>query len=74
MAKTYCPECGFVVSVSNHEIGMQIRCPGCNVGLEIVSVDPLDVYFTFDVFWRDDDCAGWDEDWSVGIRDNGRIH
>jgi len=63
MASTYCPECDAVVRVNNPEMGARIRCPECNVELEVIATDPLDVYFAFDEGWDDDDVdADWDDD------------
>ena len=42
--------------MANAEVGILITCPECNAELEVISTNPLDVYFRFD--------EEWDEDWS----------
>lgn len=61
MARTYCPECDAVISVAGPEIGARIRCPECNVELEVISVQPFDVYFPFDEDWDEDQGQDWDD-------------
>jgi alpha-aminoadipate/glutamate carrier protein LysW len=74
MPKTYCPECDSVVRLENPREGMIFPCPDCGVDLEVVSVDPFDVYFPYeedddwdDDDWddedEDDDDDDWDDDW-----------
>ena len=58
MASTYCPECDAVIKVNNPQIGAKIRCRECNVELEVIATDPLDVYFVYDEDWDED----WDDD------------
>jgi lysine biosynthesis protein LysW len=58
MASTYCPECDAVIKVKEPQIGIKIRCHDCNVELEVVATDPLDVYFVYDDDWGED----WDDD------------
>ena len=58
MAKTYCPECDAVITVSNPREGAEIRCPECGVELEVISTDPFDVDFIYEDDWDDD----WDDD------------
>ena len=58
MASTYCPECDAVIKVNNPRIGAKIRCHDCDVELEVIETDPLDVYFIYDDDWGED----WDDD------------
>jgi lysine biosynthesis protein LysW len=58
MASTTCPECDAVIKVNNPRIGAKIRCHECNVELEVIATDPLDVYFAYDDDWGED----WDDD------------
>jgi alpha-aminoadipate carrier protein LysW len=60
MGETYCPECDAVITMNAPQVGAVVHCPGCNVELEVVSIDPLDVYFPFDEDWHDDT---WGADW-----------
>jgi alpha-aminoadipate carrier protein LysW len=55
MPKTYCPECDAVITIDSPRDGARIKCPDCGVELEIVSSDPLDVFFPYDDDWDDDD-------------------
>ncbi len=59
MASTHCPECDARITVKDPKIGARIECPECNVELEVVATDPLDVYFAYDDDWDDDD---WGDD------------
>jgi alpha-aminoadipate carrier protein LysW len=66
MPKTYCPECDTVVGVQNPKMGHLFICPECGTELEVVSLEPFDVYFPSDADWEEDDDQ--EEDWS----DDGR--
>jgi len=48
MPKTYCPNCDVVISVDNPREGAMIRCPECDVELEIISTSPFEVDFPLD--------------------------
>jgi len=45
MPKTYCPNCDADISVDNPREGAMIRCPECDVELEIISTSPFEVDF-----------------------------
>lgn len=61
MPKTYCPDCGEVISVNNPQEGAMITCQDCGTKLEIISADPFEVDFPleYDEDWDDDE---WEED------------
>jgi alpha-aminoadipate carrier protein LysW len=63
VATAYCPQCDAAISVSAPQDGDRVVCPGCNVELEVISVDPFDVYFPvgYDEDWGEDEDE--DEDW-----------
>ena len=48
MPKTYCPNCDVVISVDNPREGAMIKCPECDVELEIISTSPFEVDFPLD--------------------------
>lgn len=62
MPKTYCPDCDAAISIANPSAGDRLNCPDCNVELEVISTDPLDVYFPFDEDWDEDEDDDDDED------------
>jgi len=39
------------------ELDAQLKCPECTVQLEVISTDPLDVYYAFDEDWD----VEWDD-------------
>ena len=46
MAVAICPECGHEIDFSEFDVrfeGELLPCPGCGVGLEVVSLDPPEV-------------------------------
>ena len=53
MVRTYCPECDALVGVVDPEIGDRFVCSACNVELQVISIDPFDVYFPYDEDWDD---------------------
>ena len=57
MPKTYCPNCDADISVGNPREGATIKCPECDVELEIISTDPFEVDFPLD-FEEEE----WEED------------
>ncbi len=52
MPKTYCPDCDAVISVDDPREGAMIKCPECDMELEIISTDPFVVDFTDD--WQEE--------------------
>ena len=48
MPKTYCPDCDAVISVDDPREGAMIKCPECDMELEIISLDPFEVDFPLD--------------------------
>ena len=64
MAKTYCPDCGDVISVSSPRQGAKVTCRDCGTELEIISTDPFEVDFPMDYEgnWDDDDDDDEDND------------
>ncbi len=48
MPKTHCPNCDAVISVNNPREGAMIKCPKCDVELEIISTNPFEVDFPLD--------------------------
>ena len=54
MPKTYCPDCGADISVDNPREGTMIKCPECDVELEIISINPFEMDFPLD-FDEDED-------------------
>ena len=48
MPKTYCPNCDAKISVDKPSDGAMIKCPECDVELEIISTDPFEVDFPLD--------------------------
>jgi lysine biosynthesis protein LysW len=64
MPKAYCPECDAVIRVDHPKLDAQLRCPECKVQLEVISVDPFDVYYAYDSDWDDIgyEDADWDDD------------
>ena len=65
MPKTYCPDCGEVITVSDPKEGAMVTCRDCATKLEIISVDPFEVDFPLDLDeeWDDDDWDSGDEAW-----------
>lgn len=64
MAKAYCPECDAVIGLQNPKVGYLFKCPECDVELEVISIDPFDVYFPYDESWdqEEDREKSWDDD------------
>jgi len=63
MAKTYCPECGAVISVDNPREGAMIQCPECGMELEIISTDPsFEVDYPLDEEWEEECEEEWEEE------------
>jgi len=56
MAKTRCPNCDTIISISNPREGTVIECAACGVELEVVRKDPFQVDFTDD--WQNE----WDDE------------
>lgn len=58
MPRTTCPECDAVISMDNPRDDVHIKCPGCNVELEVISTTPFEVDFSYEeewyVDWKDD--------------------
>ncbi len=52
--ETLCPECDAVISIRNPRDGAQLRCPECNVELEVISTDPFEVDLPYDEGWYAD--------------------
>ena len=48
MPKTYCPDCDAVISVDDPREGAMIKCPECDMELEIISTNPFEVDFPLD--------------------------
>jgi alpha-aminoadipate carrier protein LysW len=64
MPKTYCPDCGEAISVSDPQEGATVTCQDCGTKLEIISADPFEVDFPLDYDgWDDDDWDDDDEEW-----------
>jgi lysine biosynthesis protein LysW len=59
MPKTYCPDCGELITINNPKEGATVTCRDCGTKLEIISEDPLEVDFPLDDDWDD---GGWDDD------------
>jgi lysine biosynthesis protein LysW len=59
MPKTYCPDCGELITINSPKEGAMITCRDCGAKLEIISEDPLEVDFPLDDDWDDGD---WDDD------------
>ncbi len=55
MPKTYCPDCDAVISVDDPREGAMIKCPECDMELEIISLDPFEVDFPLDLDEDGDD-------------------
>ena len=64
MAKTYCPDCGEVISVSDPKQGAMVTCRDCGTKLEIISTEPFEVDFPIDYEgeWEDDGRDREDDD------------
>jgi lysine biosynthesis protein LysW len=63
MPKAYCPECDAVIRVDEPELDAQLKCPECRVQLEVISIDPFDVYYAYDEDWDDETYDDGDADW-----------
>ena len=61
MPKTYCPDCDAVINVDNPREGAMIKCPECDMELEIISLDPFEVDFPLDLDEDGDDDDDDDE-------------
>jgi lysine biosynthesis protein LysW len=64
MPKAYCPECDAVIRMDEPEIDDQLKCPECRVQLEVISINPFDVYYAYEdeneeIYddWNDDEDA-----------------
>lgn len=58
-AVAICPDCDAEVNLgADPRLGQKITCPNCEVELEVVSLDPLEL--NWDVSESDDE---WDDDW-----------
>jgi alpha-aminoadipate carrier protein LysW len=66
MPKTYCPQCNATLGMHNPKIGHLFNCPACGTELEVVDIEPLEVYIPKDEDWY------YDEDQEEDQPDNGR--
>jgi lysine biosynthesis protein LysW len=63
MATTYCPECEGTIVVNPPLVGKKLTCPHCEVELEVISADPLELDWAYDWEWDDDEYDDSDDDW-----------
>jgi lysine biosynthesis protein LysW len=67
-----CPDCDEEIDLGpSPKEGQKVTCPSCDVELEVISVDPLELGWDLETFdddgddddddWDDDD--GMDDDW-----------
>jgi alpha-aminoadipate carrier protein LysW len=58
-AVAICPDCDAEINLgADPRLGQKITCPNCEVELEVVSLDPLEL--NWDVSESEDE---WDDDW-----------
>jgi lysine biosynthesis protein LysW len=41
-------------------LGQKVICPHCDVELEVISVDPLELDWAYD--WSEDELDGWEDE------------
>jgi lysine biosynthesis protein LysW len=58
--KAECPECGSTIPLPRGvKLWMEIRCPHCRAGLEVVNDEPWELDFLYGDEQEDD----WDDEW-----------
>jgi hypothetical protein len=58
MESAFCPDCDEEISFNPHPRPRQkLACPYCDVELEVIGVDPLEVDWAYD--WSDDEWGDW---------------
>lgn len=58
MMGTFCPDCDEEITFNPHpRLGHKLTCPHCDVELEVISVDPLELDWAYD--WSEED---WEDE------------
>jgi alpha-aminoadipate carrier protein LysW len=63
MGRVYCPDCDEKIVLNpDVELGLRFVCPNCDVELEVISVDPLEIDWAYDDSWDEDEEYDDEED------------
>ena len=61
MISAFCPDCDEEMTFNPHpRLGQKVICPHCDVELEVISVDPLELDWAYD--WSEDEWDGWEDE------------
>jgi lysine biosynthesis protein LysW len=63
---SYCPECDTRIRFYKRpKLGALVTCPECDEVLEVVSIRPIELEWTTEGFYDDDNLSAADSDWST---------
>ncbi|MEA3346310.1 MAG: lysine biosynthesis protein LysW [Chloroflexota bacterium] len=62
MPKGFCPDCGATITVGPEvKVGTRLDCPECGVELEVVSLSPFELDYTYFDEWEEEE-EEWGEE------------
>ncbi len=68
--KAECPECGSTIPLPRGvKLWMEIRCPHCRAGLEVVNDEPWEL----DFLYGDEEDDDWDDEWDDDEEENDTV-
>ena len=60
MARVYCPDCDRKILLNPRaELGLVFTCPYCDVELEVISTDPIEIDWVYDWSWEEEKEPVW---------------
>jgi lysine biosynthesis protein LysW len=62
MPNAYCPDCDEKITLRSPRVGQKLLCPHCETEVEVISTEPLDLDWAYDM--------SYDEDWAEEEEDD----